>query len=105
MRLRNSFLAMLGRNLSQAPQAVVERVRVAMAEALAEHCSTDHEELDRRIHYAIDIAELWYLRADLMTAIATSHHETRARACMARITALFEGYQPGAATPSRLTPL
>jgi len=100
MRLRNSFWALLGRDTQDAPDVVLERVRTAMLAALDAHCDTRYFPLEVTIDYAKDVAELWYLRPELMNAISASHSETVARQVLAEITSLFERYHPGA-TPSR----
>ncbi len=106
MRFRNSFWALLGRNSAGAPDAVMEGVRRAMFLAVDNYCDDDRTGINRRIDAAKHIAELWYLRPELMNAIATRHRETTARDCIAHITTLFDGYQPGAShSPSHFASL
>ena len=105
MRFRNSFWALLGRNTAGAPDVVMEGVRKAMFTALDTYCDDDRTGLNRKVDAARHIAELWYLRPDLMYAIATRHQETTARDCIAQITVLFDGYQPGAHSPSHFATL
>lgn len=100
MRLRDSFLALLGRTASEAPELVVERVRLAMLNALDQHCDQDHVRVDTAIQYAKDIAELWYIRPDLMHAISSCRGQTEAQEVMHKITALFRGHY-GSANNSR----
>ena len=95
MRLRNSFWAMLGRNDDLTPVKVVESVRLAMLEAVEDHCGAKWDALHDRITLAGDLASLWYLRSDLVHAISSTKGEAVARACVAEITPLFKGYQPG----------
>ncbi len=95
MRLRNSFWAMLGQQISDAPGVVVERVRQAMLLAVDEHCGEGWSDIDDRISYAQDITALWYLRSDLMNAVAAVRGEAVARDCISTITVLFQGHQPG----------
>jgi hypothetical protein len=95
MRLRNSFWTMLGRNVSEPPDAVVERVRQAMLFAVDTHCLASGYAMENKISYAPDINSLWYLRSDLMHAIASDQGEAIAAECVAAITTLFAGYQPG----------
>jgi hypothetical protein len=92
MRLRNSFWALLGRDVSETPQLVIERIRKAMLFALDEHCNNDHYALDLKITFAKDVAELWYLRPDLMYALAASKNQTVAEDCIAEISTLFKGH-------------
>jgi hypothetical protein len=100
MRLRNSFWAILGKETHDAPDAVLERIRAAMLNALDMHCDTSFFPLEVTIDYAKDVAELWYLRPELMNAICASQSESVARKVLGEITSLFERYHPGA-TPSR----
>lgn len=105
MRLRHSFWSLLGRNTAGAPDGVMECVRKAMFTALDTYCDDDRTGINRRIDSAKHIAELWYLRPELMCAIATRHQESTARDCIAQITRLFDGYQPGAHSPSHFATL
>jgi hypothetical protein len=101
MRLRNSFWAMLGRDESEAPEAVLERVREEIFEALEPYRLDPVTRIENRVLFARDIEGLWYLRPEIMNAIAASHGEAAARKCLSQITALFQGHHPGA-KPSRL---
>ena len=83
---------------------VTERIRKAMLFALDAHCGASHKALDLKICLAQGIAELWYLRPDLMQMISVSTGEAIARDVLAQITALFEGHHP-MATPSRFAAL
>jgi hypothetical protein len=98
MRLRNSFWSLLGQAEAEAPEAVLERVRQAMAVALVEQLGQDGFEIMLRVRFARDIESLWYLRPDIMNAIATHQGEAAARSCMDGLTALFRGHHPGAAS-------
>ncbi|MBI2747264.1 MAG: hypothetical protein HYX45_16980 [Burkholderiales bacterium] len=98
MRLRNSFWALLGQSETEAPEAVVERVRDAMLRALVEQLGQDAQELRQQVHLARDIESLWYLRPEIMNAMAARRGEARARACMTGLTALFKDHHPGAAS-------
>lgn len=104
MRLKNSFFAWMGREAYEAPAVVTERIRKAMLFALDSHCGPSHKALDLKICRAPGIAELWYLRPDLMQIISVSTGEVVARDVLAQITALFEGHHP-MATPSRFAAL
>ncbi|KRI00326.1 hypothetical protein [Curvibacter sp. PAE-UM] len=98
MRLRNSFWALLGQPATEAPEAVVERVRGAMLSALVEHLGPEGQELKQQVHFAHDIESLWYLRPEIMNAMAARRGEARARVCMTGLTALFKDHHPGAAS-------
>jgi hypothetical protein len=60
--------------------------------------------LVRRIRYATDIQALWYLRGDLMAALAALHGERTAREKVASISDMFTGLLPGS-LQSRPSPL
>jgi len=72
----------------------VEFIRAAMAESMARAGEAGFEHIGRRVRNASDIEALWYLRADVMQAIATTEGESAARRKMARITPLFTGLLP-----------
>ncbi len=100
MRLRNSFWAMLGQDISSDPDTLM-RVRQAMLALMAEYCP-DNAELRHKITFATDIDALWYLRSNLMIALAASQGVTVARDCISRITLLFQERQPGGARRNRV---
>lgn len=100
MGIRDSFWAALGRDVSDSPDVALERVRKAMLVVVEEYCGDDHYRLDMKINFAREIAELWYLRPELMQAVASTQGEEVARDCVAKITALFKKYHLGG-TPSR----
>ena len=91
-RMRNSFWALLGRPTCEAPEVVLERVRLAMLFAMDEYCTQDHVKLDMAIRFANDLTELWYIRPDLMHAIASGRGEATAQRALRRITDLFLGH-------------
>lgn len=93
--LRNSFFGWLGQETLPAPAERVEAVRAAMLAALEQSDMASHASLERRLLFAKDIGELWYARPDLMNALAARLGEGRARDCLATITTLFNGMQPG----------
>ena len=104
MRLKNSFWALLGREVAEAPAVVAERIRKAMLFSLDTHCGTQDPDIDVRIMRASGITELWYLRPDLMQVLSVCAGESVARDALAQITALFVGYHAMPA-PSRFSPL
>jgi len=81
-----------------------EDVRESMLAALGEGGSQHFPQITRRIRYAGDIHALWYLRGDLMAALASEHGEAVAREKIASITAQFRGLLPGGLA-SRPSPL
>ena len=46
--------------------------------------------VERKVLFAHDLDELWYVRPDLMTAIAAARGESVARQCLADITRMFD---------------
>lgn len=101
MGIRSSFWAVLGRgDSSDSPDEALERVRKAMLLVIEEYGGDDHIRLDMKINFAREIAELWYLRPELMHVVAAAQGEQVAQECMAGITALFKKYHLGG-TPSR----
>lgn len=91
-RLRDSFFAILGKEVPEATDVVTERVRLAMLFAMDEHCTQEHVKLDEAIRFADDLTELWYLRPDLMHALASCQNELTAQQVLRRITSLFKGH-------------
>lgn len=81
-----------------------EDIRESMLAALGDNGSRHFPQITRRIRYAGDIQSLWYLRGDLMGALAAMHGEKAARQKIASITAQFQGLLPGGLA-SRPSPL
>jgi hypothetical protein len=81
-----------------------EDVRESMLAALGVPGQKHFPQITRRIRYANDIHALWYLRGDLMGALASMHGEAAARQKVASITAQFRGLLPGSLN-SRPSPL
>lgn len=94
MRLKNSFWVLLGREAADADSNVVEGLRKEMLAALDVHCQQPHITLDNKVSAARSSIELWYLRPDLMHAIAQSTGERVAADVLASITALFKDAPP-----------
>ena len=81
-----------------------EDIRESMLSSLGPTGPRQFPQITRRIRYANDIHALWYLRGDLMAALANMHGESVARQKVASITAQFRGLLPGSLT-SRPSPL
>ena len=81
-----------------------EEVRDMMLSALGEAGWRHYPHVTRRIRYADDIHALWYLRGDLMGALAAMHGEAAARKKVAAITEQFQGLLPDSMA-SRPSPL
>ena len=89
---------------SAALEDSVEDIRELMLDTLGPSAATSHAPVARRIRYAQDLQALWYLRGDLMAALASLHGESRAREAMVDISDAFEGLLPGGLA-SRPSPL
>ncbi len=101
MGIRSSIWAALGRgDTSDSADVALERVRKAMLLVIEEFGGDDHIRLDMKINFARTVAELWYLRPELMHVVAAAQGEQVAQECMAEITALFKKHHLGG-TPSR----
>jgi hypothetical protein len=81
-----------------------EDIREAMLALLGDRGTRQFANLTRRIRYANDIQALWYLRGDLMAALAATLGESDARQQVHQITLMFRGLLPGSLT-SRPSPL
>jgi hypothetical protein len=93
--LRSSIYGLLG-----SPIAPSESMLALLGEAGLKH----FPQITRRIRYASDVQALWYLRGDLMAALASIHGEMAARQRIASVTQMFNGLLPGSLT-SRPSPL
>jgi len=71
----------------------LEQVRHSMLESLGSERQA-WQKLERRIVLAADLQSLWYLRSDLMAALASLNGECSAGQTLQRITDLFEGVLP-----------
>ena len=75
-----------------------------MLDVLGETGQKGFPNVARRLRYASDVQALWYLRGDLMAALAALYSETVAREKIADITGQFHGLLPGGLN-SRPSPL
>lgn len=90
----------MGRDATDSHDVALERVRKAMLLVLDEFGGDNHYRLDLKVNFAREIAELWYLRPELMHAVASLHGEEVAQDCVAKVTALFKKHHL-AGKPSR----
>jgi hypothetical protein len=105
--LRNSVYGLLGNPAAPSDSVLetgTEDIREAMLALLGPAGSKQFANVTRRIRYANDIQGLWYLRGDLMAALATTLGEAGARQEVQRITQMFRGLLPGSLN-SRPSPL
>ena len=80
-----------------------EDIREAML-ALLHGPGGQFSTVTRRVRYASDIQALWYLRGDLLAALASVQGEAKARQHLQSITRMFQGLLPGSMS-SRFSPL
>lgn len=82
----------------------LSEIRQAMLDALGEPGTHAHPVVQLRVTYADDIQDLWYLRGDVLTAIASTQGEAIARSQLSRVSEMFKGTLPSglAARPSPL---
>ena len=69
-------------------------IQEAMLGALGEAGAKKFAVVSRRIQYASDLQALWYLRGDLMAALAALHGEGHAREAIRDISGQFHGLLP-----------
>jgi len=105
--LRSSLYGLLGASVPPTDSVMedaVEDIRETMLGLLGEAGPKKHAALTRRIRYAADIQALWYLRGELMGALAEMHGERAAREQLDGVTRMFKGLVPGSLN-SRPSPL
>ncbi len=84
--------------------ARVEDIRQAMLESLGDSGALAYPLLERRITFEHDAQGLWYLRGDLMEALAAMQGEAQARKEIDELTVMFQGLLPRGLS-SRPSPL
>lgn len=96
--IRSSIYGLLGNPVAPSDSMLetgTEDIREAMLALLGESGTKQFANVTRRIRYANDIQALWYLRGDLMAALASTRGEMEARRQVQQITRMFEGLLPG----------
>lgn len=105
--IRTSIYGLLGNPAGPSDSALesgTEEVREAMLALLGESGTKQFPHVTRRIRHANDVQALWYLRGDLMAALAAMHGEVLARQKVLEISQMFQGLLPGSLN-SRPSPL
>lgn len=105
--LKSSIYSLLGNPLPPSDSVLengTEDIRESMLALLGEGGPKHFPQITRRIRYANDVQALWYLRGDLMAALAAMHGEVAAREKVARVTEMFHGLLPSGLN-SRASPL
>ena len=105
--IRSSIYGLLGNPVAPSESILesgTEDIREAMLALLGEAGTKNFPHVTRRVRYANDIQALWYLRGDLMAALAATQGEAAARAKIQQVTRMFQGLLPSSLT-SRPSPL
>ncbi len=84
--------------------AAMEDIRDAMRDCLGAAAAEAYPAVELRINHANELIDLWYLRGDVLTALATIEGESPARQKLVPITNMFVGYLPKGMS-SRPSPL
>ncbi len=79
-------------------------IRQAMLDVLGDRGAMAYPMVKLRLTYANDVQDLWYLRGDVMAAIAALDGEATARKQLAILSAMFKGQLPSGLA-SRFSPL
>lgn len=91
-----SLYGLLGgaqRSTQELDDAIGE-IQQAMLVALSQAGANRFPAVARRIRYAEDLQALWYLRGDLMAALAALRGEAEASASIQHISQQFQGMLP-----------
>ena len=105
--IRQSIYGLLGNPVLPSESVLetgTEDIREAMLALLHAAGGREFANVTRRVRYANDVQALWYLRGDLLAALATVHGEMEARQKVQRVTQMFRGLLPGSLN-SRPSPL
>lgn len=99
--LRNSFFGWLAHQPAAQPSERLEEIRKAMLALLEQSPNGNNSAVERKLLFAHDIDALWYLRIDLMTALAEARGESVALTCIVDITRMFDTATSGKLRPER----
>jgi hypothetical protein len=93
-----------GGDRSRRIENALENIREAMLSGLEFSSATEASKLEMKVTYAQNLQDLWYLRGDLMAAIAAVDGEASARQKLTEISEMFRGLLPRslATRPRRL---
>ena len=92
--LRNSFFGWMANESVAESDDDLEAIRKVMLQALEQNHDGLNSTVERKLLFAQDIDQLWYVRPELMTAIAASRGELIANRCLTDITQQFEERAP-----------
>lgn len=85
-------------NQTSRAAAALERIREAMLEGMGVGDAVAASKLELRVIHAGDLQDLWYLRGDVMAAIAAVDGEAVARQKLTEISDMFKGLLPKSLT-------
>ncbi|MBX9816595.1 MAG: hypothetical protein K2X79_01135 [Burkholderiaceae bacterium] len=102
--LMHSLLKGSGTAKSRLDTPTLNDVRHAMLKILGERGAQAYPVVQLRVTYADDVQDLWYLRGDVMAAVAALNGEATARQQLADINAMFKGLLPSGLS-ARSSPL
>jgi hypothetical protein len=106
-KIKSSIYGLLGNPVPPSDslmESSTDDIREEMLALLGDDAPKKFPALTRRIRYATDIQALWYLRGDLMAALATMRGERAAREKIVELTQMFKGLLPSS-LHSRPSPL
>ncbi|MFV0681597.1 hypothetical protein [Ottowia sp.] len=72
----------------------LEDIRLSMLDMLGDDGARRYPQVARRIRASADAQALWYVRAELMAALAGLYGEKTARTRMVSLSVLFDGMLP-----------
>lgn len=101
--MRSLFFRRLG-GAEDENEIALNQIRNAMLDCLDAAGTNAHGAVERRVIYAHNLQDLWYLRGDLMAVLATTDGESAARRKVSQISDMFKGLLPQGLT-SRPSPL
>ena len=93
-----SFLNGQNRAHESRLQSALEDIREAMLDGLSVPGAATASKLELKVTYACDLNDLWYLRGDVMAAIAAVDGEVVARRKLDKISSMFKGLLPKSLT-------
>lgn len=100
MGVQNFFHGFEAAQASRVALAL-EDIREAMLDGLGDTAAVTASKLELRVIHACDLQDLWYLRGDVMAAIAAVDGEVIARQKMNQISDMFKGLLPRSLTSRR----
>jgi hypothetical protein len=95
--VQNIFSGQSGAHESRM-QSALEDIREAMLNGLSVPGAVTASKLELKVTYATDLNDLWYLRGDVMAAIAAVDGEVAARRKLDQISGMFKGLLPKSLT-------